>query len=133
MAPDAVVRLRALAAATTGAEVVAAVPDLVPELAAASVSVSQCGYNTALEVVGAGVPAVVVPYGEGREDEQQRRADALAARGAVTVLPAAGLEPARLAAAIRTAAARDRRPVALATDGARVSAAVLDEALQVVT
>src|SRR6185312_9373347 len=38
------------------------VGDLSAELARAAVSVSQCGYNTALEVLKSGIPALVVPY-----------------------------------------------------------------------
>ena len=129
MAPDALARLQALAAVTPGAEIVPVVPDLVPELEAAAVSVSQCGYNTALEVAGAGVPAIVVPYSAGSEDEQRRRAAALAARGGATVLDADGLDPAALAAAIRAAAVRARVPVELPVDGAARSAQIIDEAL----
>ena len=45
-------------------------------------SVSQGGYNTALEVVRSGVPALVVPYATPEEDEQTRRARRLERLGA---------------------------------------------------
>ena len=62
--------------------------DLGAEMAASAVSVSQCGYNTAMDVLAARTPAVVVPYAAGREDEQLRRARRLEALGAVTLLDA---------------------------------------------
>ncbi len=65
------------------AELVRCVPDLARELRCAAASISQCGYNTALEVVRAGVPALVVPYGDLEEDEQRRRAQTLARLGLV--------------------------------------------------
>jgi predicted glycosyltransferase len=68
-----------------GVEIVRCVPDLGAELARARASLSQCGYNTALEIVRTGVPALVVPYAPPGEDEQTRRARRLAARGALLV------------------------------------------------
>ena len=59
------------------------VPDLRAELDAAAASVSQCGYNTALDLLVSGVPALVVPFAEPGEDEQTRRALRLARLGAV--------------------------------------------------
>ena len=55
---------------------------------------SQCGYNTALDLLRARVPALVVPFAEGREDEQTRRAARLERCGALRVLPPERLEPA---------------------------------------
>ena len=56
------------------------------ELAAPGSSVSQCGYNTALEVLRTRVPALVVPYATPEEDEQTRRARRLERLGALRVL-----------------------------------------------
>ncbi len=50
---------------------------------AARASISQCGYNTALDLVVSEVPALVVPYGTVTENEQRHRAQRLAALGAV--------------------------------------------------
>jgi predicted glycosyltransferase len=66
-------------------ELIRSVPDLGRELRAARASISQCGYNTALDVVRAHVPALVVPYATPEEDEQTRRAQRLAALGLVRV------------------------------------------------
>jgi predicted glycosyltransferase len=54
--------LRAAARVRPGLDAARSVPDLRAELRAASASVSQCGYNTALDVLGTGVPALVVPF-----------------------------------------------------------------------
>lgn len=78
------------------------------------VSVSQAGYNTVLDVISAGVPAVLVPFAELRETEQTLRAERLAASGVVELLPASQLAPDRLCEAIERAARR--RPAALRID-----------------
>ena len=131
LSPEGFSRLEKLAAATPGAELTRVVPDLPSVLAQAAVSVSQCGYNTVLEVVGAGVPAIMVPYRAGREDEQHRRADRLAARGAVSVLSAEGLDPATLADSIRARCGQPVMPVALEVDGAARSTELLEVAIGV--
>ena len=67
------------------------------EMAASAVSVSQVGYNTTMDILGCATPAVVVPYGEGREDEQAERARRLERLGAVRVI-----DPDRLSAQTRS-------------------------------
>lgn len=115
---DAFERLTAAAQSVEGIEITHAVPDLRPLLRGASVSVSQCGYNTALELVETGVPAVVVPYAEGREDEQVRRAQRLHELGLVDVLRPDGLSPVSLALAIEARIGRRPAQVELDLDGA---------------
>ena len=75
-------------------------------LAHARVSVSLCGYNTAMEVIAARVPAVMVPSGSGRQNEQARRAAALGRMGLAELVSEADLDGDSLAAAINTALAR---------------------------
>ena len=82
-----------------------AVPDLAHELRHAAASVSQCGYNTAMDLLESRVPALVVPYGEANEDEQLKRARRLEALGALRVLPVAEMTPPRLAVEITSLAA----------------------------
>ena len=110
-----------------GIELVRSVPNLGERLASASASVSQCGYNTALDLLDAKVPALVVPFAEGREDEQLRRARMLERLGAVRVLDPAELDGPGLAAAL--AGLRRFRPstVNLDTEGASATVAILDE------
>jgi predicted glycosyltransferase len=100
--------------------------DFPDRLRGAALSVSQAGYNTVLDVVRAGVRAVVVPY-EGSGDEQPLRARLLAERGVLIVVPAGELSPARLAAAIESGLSRSDfpAPVKLDLDGARRSAELL--------
>ena len=64
-------------------ELVRSVPDLAHELRHAAASISQCGYNTALDLLRTPVPALVVPYATPEEDEQTRRARRLEQLGAV--------------------------------------------------
>lgn len=111
-------------------EVVRSVPDLRPLLRAADVSVSQCGYNTALELLETGVRALVVPFAEGREDEQTRRAERLRALGAVDLLPAAALGPDTLAAAIEARLARPSTVPDLDVDGAARSVKAIQALLE---
>ena len=71
---------------TTGLEVVRYLPDLAGEMAASAISVSQAGYNTTMDILSCSTPSVVVPYGEGRENEQAERSRRLERLGALRVL-----------------------------------------------
>jgi predicted glycosyltransferase len=104
------------------------VPDLQKEMRAAAASVSQCGYNTALDILQTQVPALVVPFAEGGESEQRDRARCLERLGAVRVLDPAQLSGPRLAAEMDRLLRFRPRKVALDVDGAR-RAAELTEAL----
>jgi predicted glycosyltransferase len=113
--PEPVVEeLTSRAEATPGLEVLRYVPDLAGEIAASAVSVSQVGYNTTMDLLGCSTPAVVVPYVEGREDEQAERARRLERLGAVRVVEAARLSGDDLAHAVRDAL--DWTPLAVPLD-----------------
>ncbi len=113
--PDAVVEeLTRRAQATPGLEVVRYLPDLRAEMAASAVSVSQAGYNTTMDILGSATPAVVVPYAEGREDEQSQRAHRLERLGALRLVEPAQLSADAFADAVRDA--RDWRPLAVPLD-----------------
>ena len=60
-------------------------------LAGAAVSVSQSGYNTVVDLLATGTPAVLVPFEAGGETEQRLRAERVAARGLARLLPEAEL------------------------------------------
>lgn len=62
-------------------------------LAGCAASVSMAGYNTMLDLVRAGRPAVVVPFDQGQETEQALRAESWAEAGLVQVLEASQLAP----------------------------------------
>ncbi len=97
-----------VARADAGVIIERARPDFRGLLARAALSISQAGYNTVLEVLAAGVPAVVVPFAAGAETEQSLRARALAERGVLTLVEEAVLGPESLAAGIAAALARGR-------------------------
>jgi predicted glycosyltransferase len=98
------------------------VPDLVARMREASVSVSQCGYNTAMDIVAAGVPALVVPFAADGEDEQTNRARRMQELGLLRMFEASSLDAPRFARAIE--ATLEFRPSvsALNLDGARCTA-----------
>ena len=81
-------------------------PDFRALLRSARLSISQGGYNTMMEVLDAGVRAVVVPYAGGLETEQTLRANLLAARGLVEVVGEEELGPESIAAAVSRALAK---------------------------
>jgi predicted glycosyltransferase len=88
--------LRSLAHGKKRLRLVRQVNDLSRELRGAALSISQAGYNTCLDVLRAGVPALLVPFAKDGEDEQRKRALRLQDRGAVKVLEQHDLTPERL-------------------------------------
>jgi predicted glycosyltransferase len=110
-----------------GVELLRQVPDMVAELRLARASISQCGYNTALDIVVSGVPALVVPYATSNENEQSVRASRLAALGALRHASAAALDAQRLAGEIDVLLAFTPRAAVLNLDGAAHSAQRLYE------
>ena len=113
-----------------GVELVRHVPDMVAEMRRARLSISQCGYNTALDVVVSGVPALLVPYAAKGENEQSRRAAALAELGAVRHFDGTLADTPTFAQAVADALDFRPRPAALALDGAPRTAAILRDLLQ---
>ena len=69
--------------------------DFLAYLAAADLSISMGGYNTSMNLLACGVPALVWPFGFNRE--QRLRAQRLAERGALKILNEQDLQPDRLA------------------------------------
>lgn len=81
-------RLAAMARPLAKVEVIRHLPSLTQEMQCAKASISQCGYNTAMDLVRTGVPALVVPYSDGRENEQMARARKMEQLGLLRMLPA---------------------------------------------
>lgn len=109
------------------------VPNLAQRLRRARVSVSQAGYNTVADILGAGCAAVLVPFAAAGETEQTRRAQMLAERGLAVMVAEDALDPASLAAAINAALEQKRGHPAGADvrlDGAQETTRVLLSALQ---
>jgi predicted glycosyltransferase len=118
---------RLSAAGGEGAVVERFRPDFPARLRSAVLSISQAGYNTTMDILTAGVKAVVIPYETRGETEQRLRAEILASRGLLTVVPAAELSPTRLAAAVAEAMAKHRAPLTVDLSGATTSARLISE------
>ncbi len=104
------------------------VPDLRAELERSAASVSQCGYNTALDLLVSRVPALVVPFARPGEDEQSVRARRLERLGAVRTLAPDRLTPPALADELRRLRGFRARPVELDLGGAQETARLISEA-----
>jgi len=99
-------------------------------LGRSSLSISQCGYNTAIDVLKAQIPAVFVPFETASEDEQLRRAALLAGCGRSITLREFALNPRSLTRAARQAlAVMKERDLAAKVDldGARCSRKIVNE------
>ena len=115
-------------AGLSGVVIERARPDFPALLASGALSISQCGYNTMMDVLRAGIPAVVVPFVGNDETEQTTRAEIWAARGAVTALTPGDLTPATLANAVNEAVAAPRYDISNVNfDGASRTAALVAE------
>jgi predicted glycosyltransferase len=129
--------LREQAAHSPVLDAVRRVDDLAGEIARSALSLSQGGYNTTMDLLRAGTPAVVVPYATGSEDEQTRRTSRLAELGALRMLPATSLgDRERLLGELVAAASAKPAPVRLDLSGAEATARILAEIstpLEVVT
>lgn len=115
--------------APANAQVERARPDFPALLAGCALSISQAGYNTALDLLQAGRPALLVPFDAGNETEQALRAAALERAGLARVVNLAE-GPRALAAAIETALAQGAPPAArVDLDGAAGSVAAVTRLL----
>ena len=120
--------LRDQAAASPVLEAVRRVDDLAGEIARSALSLSQGGYNTTMDLLRAGTPAVVVPYADGSETEQTVRTARLAELGVLRMVPATELgDREGLLAALTAAAAAEPAPVRLDLSGAEHTARILAE------
>ena len=102
-------------------------PDFRQLLHEAGAFVGLAGYNTVVDLIDARVPAVLVPFEQGRETEQRLRAERLAARGLALLLPQAELSPENLAEQVRRSVAAPRPPeAALRRDGAEETVRIVE-------
>ncbi|MBL9054519.1 MAG: glycosyltransferase, partial [Tabrizicola sp.] len=114
------------AAARPGVEIFRFRRDFAALLGSAELSISQAGYNTVCDILGAGCRALLVPFASGGETEQTRRANRLAELGLASVLTEQELSSATMTKAIRQALSGPKPPPAtLQLDGASRSAAIL--------
>jgi predicted glycosyltransferase len=120
------VALQDRAKAVPGLALHRAVSGMAGQLAACGRVVSQCGYNSALEIVQSGRPALFVPFARGQESEQTMRAEQFKHLGLADWMAEAAINGETLAdrlLALRLPAGRTR----LALDGAETSAMLLQE------
>jgi len=92
--------LEEIARQKQGISLIRSVPDLGVELRSAAASISQCGYNTAMDILCSRVPALVVPFSGEKQDEQMNRARRLERLGALRVLEQERLNAQALAAEV---------------------------------
>jgi predicted glycosyltransferase len=101
--------------------------DFAARLKVAALSISQAGYNTTMDILASGVRAVVMPYEAKGETEQRLRAEVLAAKRLLTVIPERELTPARLAAGVRETLGRPAASLAVDLTGAATAARLVHE------
>lgn len=107
-------------------------PDFPALLAGCAASISQAGYNTVLDLVAAGRPAIVVPFDAGNETEQAVRAEAMERAGLARCFRLSGDfvgDAVALADAVGEAVGSRPPALALDRDGATRSAAIVRELL----
>lgn len=108
-------------------------PNLAEQMKQARVSVSQCGYNTAMDALAAhrnsACRAVFVPYDTEGQSEQLRRAELLEEAGYAVCLPQSQLTVEKLLKAVTRARSLPRVEHEINFDGVNTSAQLLREFL----
>lgn len=97
-------------------------------LGAADLSLSMGGYNTTMNVVAAGCPALIFPFSQNRE--QRLRAEHLSSHVPLQIIEKGDLLPARLAEKMGTMLLQDSYRSAVALDGAVETARLLSADLR---
>ncbi len=93
-------------------------PDFRNMLPLARASVSMCGYNTAMDLLQSGTPAVLIPFDDGKEVEQTLRARSLARMRALEVISSGNLTASKLATSVAKVIGQGfRKPAARGFDG----------------
>jgi len=110
-----------------GVTVERARPDFRELLANAALSISQGGYNTVIDVLAAGCPALVVPFADGSESEQTHRAREFERHGLLHVLDEAVMTPERLGRAAEAAIAAPPGAYDFDMSGAETTARMVAE------
>ena len=106
-------------------------PDFPGLLGNCTVSISQAGYNTVMDLLNARARPVLVPFAEEEESEQSLRAESLRRRGLARVVDSENLTAESLAAAVDSALDLDPPPQgSVDMDGANVAARLIGERLE---
>lgn len=98
-------------------------PDFPGLLKGSRLSISQAGYNTAIDLLRARCPAILVPFAEGNEREQTIRGAAFAAAGLASLVDEARLTPESLDTAI--GGAKSPLPHAISCEGVVATASIV--------
>lgn len=106
---DAPARIEALRQIASPARIEAARPDFRQMLNHVAASVSMCGYNTALDLLQANTPALLIPFDAGNEVEQGLRANSLMPLDGFETLRTVDLTPQSLIASLQRVLAAPRR------------------------
>ncbi|MDW3177443.1 MAG: glycosyltransferase [Acidimicrobiia bacterium] len=110
-------------------EIISSVPDLLETLRTAAASISQAGYNTTIDLLQAGLPTVVVPYGDAAENEQLRRAQRLSGLDLAVVVQPSDANAGSLADALARAFTLQRPAYDWSFEGAHNSTEILRRTL----
>ncbi len=106
-------------------------PDYRQMLPLAAASVSMCGYNTAMDLLQSGTPAVLVPFDDGKEVEQGLRAQSLTRMPDIEILKSSELGGQAMADALNTVISGARRaPLVQGFDGAQKAVAITEQLLR---
>ena len=120
------------AEALDGIVVERARPDFTTLMANCTLSISQGGYNTVMEMIAAGTRGVIVPYAGGLETEQTLRARLLENRSGIRTVDENTLDANCLAEAVNAALATPPPDTfGLDTDGADTSAGLIRDWLAI--
>jgi Glycosyltransferase family 28 C-terminal domain/Polysaccharide deacetylase len=122
--------LEKIAGEKPGLSLIRSVPDLGVELRGAAASISQCGYNTAMDILRSRVPALVVPFSGDKQDEQMNRARRLERLGALRVMEPERLDAQTLASEIHSLLHFLPSVIELNMNGVESTAQVLKDLLQ---
>jgi predicted glycosyltransferase len=102
-------------------------PDFAARLKVAALSISQAGYNTTMDILASDVRAVVIPYEAKGETEQRLRAEVLASKRLLTLIPERELSPARLTAGVAEALGGSAACLSVDLTGAATTARMVHE------
>jgi len=94
-------------------------------LGAADLSISMAGYNSCMNLLSAGIPALLYPFAQNRE--QRMRVSALSKTSAFTLLETTDLAPFNLAEKIKTHLRRDKQKSSVKLNGAAQSRELIED------
>lgn len=125
--PETYADLEALALTTGNVQLRRYTSSLRIQMTHAALSLSMAGYNTVMDIISAGVPALVLPVTSNEDREQSIRAAALEKLGVVGIVRREDLKPEQLAVEIVRALEVTPNRLSLNFQGARNTTRMLTE------